>query len=184
MKKIIAIIIVYTIFIPILVLIDNSYDTIIAKHNLNPLIKEIDMPKISSSEEIVSSNTFDHVTHKIEGKECICNGNDCFQEKHECLEWVKLYYEGKLKSGTFYELFPIPQSKYYQQKIKYQFSFLENGKILRIHRPKGYQYFDKNGNMYEVCELKESRDRGGYYRKCLKKDKAGKWIYKRGYPFD
>ena len=179
MKNIITIITL----IPILI-VYVSYK-IIEKVQFDSLIEKIEVPEISSDEEIVSRdihdmiiNPFDRIVRKVEGKECMCDGDKCPREKHECLEWVKVYYMGKLRSGTFYELFPIPHSKYYQQKVKYHFSFLENGKILRIQHPKGYQYFDRDENMYKVCELHDSIRRGMYFRKCWEKNMVGKWIYK------
>ena len=150
------------------------------------LIEKIDIPSIPVSEEIIPRdihdmilNPFDRIVHKVDGKECVCKGEDCPKEKYECLEWEKEYYEGKLKSFTVYELFPIPQSKYYQQKTRYHIVFLENGKISEIQHPNGYQYFDKNENIYKVCELYSIHPRKGcHFRKCWEKDTNGKWIYR------
>ncbi len=153
------------------------------KIKFNKLIEKIDIPVIPSDKISLRDkhdmilNPFDHITHKIGKKECICKGEFCPQKKYECLEWKKEFYMGKLSSYITYEVFPISQSEYYYQKIKYKIEFYENGKILKIEHPKGFQYFDTNGNLFKVCEkFKLNHKRGCEYRKCWQKNIHGRWI--------
>lgn len=122
-------------------------------------MEEIPSDELATKRSEEYGRTF--LRHVQNGKKCVCQAEYC--ENTTCVNWVKEYEGGKLRSYTAYDIKPFKNpyddgikksdEELYIEEIRYEIRFYENGKIYSIgNSTSGVQYFDEKGNLEQKCD--------------------------------
>ena len=99
-----------------------------------------------------------YLEHSLENVECTSNNRVIDGQPvrtHPCVDWKKIYLNGKLVEYSIYEATPIPEGQplygYNEEHKTFRLTAFYSGQVAFIEDAQGRQKFDEEGNMTLEC---------------------------------